>query len=115
MISDDLKFKVGLSLVVLVGAGVALWYTGKKISGVAKDAKGAVMDVVNEVSDTITQVFVPSEDSQAKEVINAPVHFIDGIINSAGQFVTGNPSWNQASVLHKFEENFGIKSPTSWE
>lgn len=106
---------VGVAGVVLLAAG---WYAKKKldgaVTGAVNGAGNAVRSVFNNVTDVVAgagQVFAPAVGSPVKDAINAPARFVDGYINSAGQYITGNVNWNQASWLYRLPDDFGIVNP----
>lgn len=107
---------VALAGAVLLAAG---WYAKKKLQGAVAGAGGIVKDVwesaangVSIVFNGVGEAFVPERDNPVREVINAPVHFIDGYVNAAGQWITGDDNWNQASWMHRLDEDFGIIDPS---
>jgi hypothetical protein len=100
---------VGIAGVVLLAAG---WYAKKKITGAVSGAGAAVVDAFTGIGDALK----PAPNSTAREAINAPVHFIDGYINAAGQYITNDPNWSQQSWLYNIPKDFGVLNPNlGWD
>ena len=102
-----MSLKSDILAVTLAGAVLlaAAWYAKKKAGAVV----GGVADAVTSVGNSLK----PSEG--VKDVINAPIRLFDGYINAAGQWITGNDNWNQASWMHKPYEDYGVIDPSTWD
>lgn len=105
---------VGIAGVVLLAAG---WYAKKKLESAVTDAGSAVFGGISGVVSDIGQVFAPGPITTAiRDTIGAPIRFVDGYINAAGQYITGNENWNQASFFYRIPQDFGIKNPSEgWD
>ncbi|MTV36284.1 hypothetical protein [Duganella radicis] len=106
---------IGIAGAVVLAVG---WYAKKGLAGLRDSAKGTVKEIYTEAAhaiENVGQVFKPTaEDVDLKDAINAPARLIDSYINAAGQLITGNPNWNQASVMHRIDGDFGVLPGEGW-
>lgn len=117
-LSGDLQFKIGLTVVVLAGTGLALWYAKNKLTQVGGQALDAAKAAVPYVDPTDRRNLAYSG------------------VNAVGSAITGDDSWSLGGALYDFdqmvdrmifgvpeapapvltiEKDFGIANPSTWE
>ncbi len=116
-LSGDLQFKIGLTVVVLAGTGLALWYAKRQVG----KAGAAVLDTAKAVIPYVN----PADRNNV----------VYSGVNAVGGAVTGEAGWSVGGALYDFDQwvdklifgapppppvqlepDFGIKDPgAGWD